>query len=62
MKGVTSDRKSVKPGKIICMGKNYSAHIEEMRASGTKNMVVFMKSSKSISKKLISFDDEQIHF
>ena len=35
-------------GKIICVGRNYKKHIEEMKSSTSENPLVFMKPSTAI--------------
>ncbi len=49
-------------GKIVCIGKNYAAHIEEMDAVIPADMVVFMKPASAISPTLQSFRGEAIHY
>ena len=49
-------------GKIVCIGKNYVAHIEEMGSPIPDDMVVFMKPASSIGDTLVSYRDESIHF
>lgn len=53
---------SLTPGKIVCIGKNYVAHIEEMGSPIPDDMVVFMKPASSISETLVAYRDEAIHF
>jgi len=52
----------VKPGKIVCVGKNYAAHIAEMESVPAEDMVVFMKPATSIGKDLIATLDEPLHY
>ena len=42
----------VRPGKVVCVGKNYAAHIEEMASVPADSMVVFMKPATSIGTTL----------
>ena len=53
--------KSVGPGKVVCVGKNYAAHIEELAPVPTKKMVVFMKPATSIGTELFAALDEPLH-
>ena len=52
----------VRPGKVVCVGKNYAAHIEEMASVPADNMVVFMKPATSIGTELCSTLDEPLHY
>lgn len=52
----------VRPGKVVCVGKNYAAHIEEMAAVPAENMVVFMKPATSIGTILHATLDEALHY
>ena len=54
MQTVTFNGQSIKPGKVVCIGKNYAAHIAEMASVPADDMVVFMKPTTSIGQKLIS--------
>ena len=62
MTTVSFNGSPIRPNKIICIGKNYSAHIEEMNSVPSEEMTVFMKPATSISKDLIATRDEPIHF
>jgi len=50
------------PGKIVCIGKNYVAHIEEMGSPIPDDMVVFIKPTSAIGDNLVAYRDETIHF
>ena len=52
----------VRPGKVVCVGKNYAAHIEEMASVPAENMVVFMKPATSIGTELLAALDEPLHY
>lgn len=50
-------------GKIVCVGRNYVAHIEELKNEIPKSMVVFMKPASAISDKLYSRHlKEEVHY
>ena len=53
---------SVRPGKVVCVGKNCAAHIEEMASAPAENMVVFMKPATSIGTELFAALDEPLHY
>jgi 2-keto-4-pentenoate hydratase/2-oxohepta-3-ene-1,7-dioic acid hydratase in catechol pathway len=52
----------VRPGKIICVGKNYAAHIAEMASVPAEKMVVFMKPTTSVGTELHAALDEPLHY
>ena len=62
MTSILFGKREIRPGKIICVGKNYAAHIEEMNSVPSEQMTVFMKPATSISEKLVAERDEPVHF
>lgn len=62
MRSVIFNGQAVQPGKVICVGKNYAAHIAEMDSVPAEEMVVFMKPNSSLGDKLIAEIDEPIHY
>ena len=62
MTTVIFDGVPVRPGKVVCVGKNYAAHIEEMASVPAENMVVFMKPATSIGTTLHATLDEALHY
>jgi 2-keto-4-pentenoate hydratase/2-oxohepta-3-ene-1,7-dioic acid hydratase in catechol pathway len=62
MGSVVFNGQSVRPGKVVCVGKNYAAHIEEMASVPAENMVVFMKPTTSIGIELFAAVDEPLHY
>ena len=59
---VVFNGQSVRPGKVVCVGKNYAAHIEEMASVPADEMVVFMKPATSIGTELFAALDEPLHY
>ena len=62
MGSVVFNGQSVRPGKVVCVGKNYAAHIEEMASVPAENMVVFMKPATSIGTELFAALEEPLHY
>ena len=62
MGSVVFNGQSVRPGKVVCVGKNYAAHIEEMASVPAEKMVVFMKPATSIGTELFAALDEPLHY
>lgn len=53
MNSVAFDKETLFPSKIICVGRNYSEHIEELNNRDPGEIVLFMKPNSSISSQLI---------
>ncbi len=62
MGAVVFKGQSVLPGKVVFIGKNYAAHIEEMASATAENMVVFMKPATSFGTALFAALDERLHY
>lgn len=52
----------VTPSKIVCVGRNYYAHIDELENEVPDQMVLFSKPNSSISNQLLSHQGEQLHY
>lgn len=59
---VVINNTSVTPSKIICIGRNYVEHIQELNNEVPNKMVVFLKPNSAISDELSSFHQEQLHY
>ena len=46
------NKTSLRPGKIICVGRNYVKHIEELNNAFPQEMVLFQKPASSVSDHL----------
>jgi 2-keto-4-pentenoate hydratase/2-oxohepta-3-ene-1,7-dioic acid hydratase in catechol pathway len=63
MRGIKVAGRSVYPSKIVCVGRNYVAHIEELGNAVPDNMVVFNKPNSAITNILHSqLDHENLHY
>ncbi len=62
MNKIIVENREVIPSKIVCVGQNYVKHIQELGNEIPDNMVLFIKPNSSISEKLVSFHEEQIHY
>ncbi len=66
MNTININGQSVRPGKIVCIGRNYVAHIEELGNEVPEDMVVFLKPNSAITNTLqASFGDpspEPVHY
>lgn len=63
MKTVNANGHSLQPTKILCVGRNYRAHIEELGNEVPNSMVVFNKPNSAISDTLRSdIDNQPLHY
>jgi 2-keto-4-pentenoate hydratase/2-oxohepta-3-ene-1,7-dioic acid hydratase in catechol pathway len=63
MQSVSVNGQAVTPSKIVCIGRNYVAHIEELGNEIPESMVVFNKPNSAISDILRSqVNDEGLHY
>lgn len=54
MKTVVVDGKRVAPSKVVCVGRNYVEHIQELNNEMPTSMVIFMKPNSAVSEVLVS--------
>jgi 2-keto-4-pentenoate hydratase/2-oxohepta-3-ene-1,7-dioic acid hydratase in catechol pathway len=60
---VTCNGAAVTPSKIVCVGRNYVAHIRELGNEIPDDMVIFIKPNSAISNTLLSsIDGEALHY
>jgi len=50
------------PTKVVCVGRNYVAHIEELNNEVPADPVIFIKPNSSITNEVIAYQDESIHY
>jgi len=62
MKSVKLDGKEIFPSKIICIGRNYVAHIKELGNEIPQEPVIFIKPNSAISTDIQSGEPDEIHF
>ena len=63
MQSVNVHGKPIQPSKIVCVGRNYVAHIRELRNEISDSMVVFNKPNSAITNTLRShIDDQTLHY
>ncbi|HFG1786763.1 fumarylacetoacetate hydrolase family protein [Vibrio cholerae] len=49
-------------GKVLCVGRNYVEHIQELHNSIPEQMVLFHKPSSSVTSQLRAFHQEPLHY
>lgn len=63
MNTVEVDGRVITPSKVVCIGRNYAAHIEELGNEVPDDMVVFNKPNSAISDILRSqLGEETLHY
>jgi len=62
MKAILVDNRVISPSKIVCCGRNYVEHIEELGSEVPDEPVIFMKPNSAISEQLHSFLQEPLHY
>ncbi len=62
MYSVRLDKQKITPSKVLCVGRNYIEHIQELNNTIPEQMVVFNKPNTSITTTLSSFHQETLHY
>lgn len=62
MNSVYMDEQKIVPSKVLCVGRNYLDHIQELNNAIPEHMVVFNKPSTSVTSTLSAFHQEQLHY
>ncbi|MES2366007.1 MAG: fumarylacetoacetate hydrolase family protein [Pseudomonadota bacterium] len=62
MNSVRLDGKDIYPSKIVCIGRNYVDHIEELNNEVPAEPVIFIKPNSSISHDICYNKNDAIHY
>ncbi len=62
MHSVSLDGQAVFPSKIVCIGRNYVAHIRELDNEMPTEPVFFIKPNSAISDQLLTDPNDAIHY
>ncbi len=57
-----NSKRTATPSKVLCVGRNYVDHIEELNNAIPDSMVVFNKPNTSVTSSLSSFHQEALHY
>ncbi|MDR0762698.1 MAG: fumarylacetoacetate hydrolase family protein, partial [Campylobacteraceae bacterium] len=57
-RGVIFNKQEVFPSKVVCVGRNYKEHIEELKNEISSSMVLFLKPNSSISRELYCISED----
>ena len=62
MNSIFVDKSQVFPSKVVCIGRNYVAHINELNNEIPSHPVIFVKPNSAICDEIISGVDDVIHY
>ncbi len=62
MNHISVNGKLVAPSKVVCIGRNYVAHIQELNNEMPEQAVIFVKPNSAIATEIISNSEEAIHY
>ncbi len=62
MKSIKFDGKEIHPSKIVCVGRNYIDHINELNNEISHEPVIFIKPNSAISHQVYSSQTDLIHY
>ncbi len=62
MKSIRWNNKNIHPSKIVCIGRNYAAHIEELDNAPAQEPVIFLKPNSAIAREVNSHPSDLIHY
>ncbi|WP_299875771.1 fumarylacetoacetate hydrolase family protein [uncultured Cocleimonas sp.] len=62
MKTISCDGKDIIPSKIICIGRNYVEHIQELDNAMPDEPVIFLKPNSAISHEIVTHEIDAIHY
>lgn len=62
MQSVSLNGQMITPSKVVCIGRNYVAHIEELNNEVPTEPVIFVKPNSAISSDIVTDDIDAIHY
>jgi 2-keto-4-pentenoate hydratase/2-oxohepta-3-ene-1,7-dioic acid hydratase in catechol pathway len=62
MQSIIYDSKAVFPSKIVCVGRNYVAHVQELNNDMPEEPVIFIKPNNAIARQPVALSGEVIHY
>ena len=62
MKNILCQNKNIQPSKVVCIGRNYVAHIEELNNAVPEQPVIFIKPNSAISTEIVLTGNDEIHY
>lgn len=61
MKEIIFNNQTITPSKVVCIGRNYLAHIDELNNEVPDDMVIFLKPNSAIGDQLLAVQGEDKH-
>ncbi|MDO8861041.1 fumarylacetoacetate hydrolase family protein [Haliea sp. E1-2-M8] len=62
MRTIHCQGRAIAPSKVVCIGRNYVAHIEELGSEVPEDMVVFLKPNSALGDTLYAAHGEPLHY
>ncbi len=62
MKAIQCDNKTIYTSKVVCIGRNYVAHINELNNEIPDQAVIFLKPNSAISSEIYDNAVDEIHY
>jgi 2-keto-4-pentenoate hydratase/2-oxohepta-3-ene-1,7-dioic acid hydratase in catechol pathway len=62
MQSICVGKKKVTPSKVVCAGRNYAAHVQELNNEMPSSAVIFVKPNSAISDVLLTHAVDSIHY
>lgn len=63
MQSIKLDTQQLTPSKIVCVGRNYTAHIAELNNEHPEQMVIFNKPNSALSTTLLAaHNNDTLHY
>lgn len=62
MKSIHWNNQDLHPSKIVCIGRNYAAHIAELNNAPAQEPVIFLKPNSAIASEVSSHSSDLIHY
>ena len=62
MQSVLLNGQSITPSKVVCVGRNYVEHIEELNNEVPTEPVIFVKPNSAISSDLVTHPVDAVHY
>lgn len=62
MQSVLLNGQSITPSKVVCIGRNYVEHIEELNNEVPTEPVIFVKPNSAISSDLVTHPVDAVHY
>lgn len=62
MRNVQLNGQPIAPSKIICIGRNYLEHIQELNSEVAEEPVIFMKPNSAIAEQVYVGSAQEVHY